>query len=435
MKQEAWIKQLRDRLADHEEAAPADLWADIEAKLAEQAAPKRARVVPLWGRWAAAAAVFAGVIMGGGYLMHETENEQMAVSAGSGQMAEVQNTDETPNLSETEAIESTESGIVTKSQQFVAQLKQMASAVSGMVMPSATSEEQPVAVQDLPEEKQLAEVIEQKVEEQSDEQQTSQEKASKQTTTPKKQLPTEDDVIRELDRKIAMVSKQRHSHAGLGLYAANGFGNQMSSNGVVMNPAMAANYSMDNYRSSGTRSDGNDVIYLADFEEHQKHYQPISFGLTTNIPIYPRLSIATGVVYTRLRSDFTKEMSGVSFVTEQTLHYIGIPVNLQYQIWNFKLWEYGSLRIYGSAGGQADLNVKASLKSEGSNQSMDRDDLQFSVNGGIGVQFNFAPQVGIYVEPGIKYYFKNGSDVRNFFKDKPTNFNVQVGLRLNLGNQ
>ena len=64
MKQEAWIKQLRDRLADHEEAAPADLWAGIEAKLAQQAAPKRPRIVPLWGRWAAAAAVLAGVIMG-----------------------------------------------------------------------------------------------------------------------------------------------------------------------------------------------------------------------------------------------------------------------------------------------------------------------------------------------------------------------------------
>ena len=51
MKQEAWIKQLRDRLADHEEAAPADLWAGIEAKLAQQAAPKRPRIVPLWGRW------------------------------------------------------------------------------------------------------------------------------------------------------------------------------------------------------------------------------------------------------------------------------------------------------------------------------------------------------------------------------------------------
>jgi hypothetical protein len=173
------------------------------------------------------------------------------------------------------------------------------------------------------------------------------------------------------------------------------------------------------------------VIYLADFEENQKHYQPISFGLTTNIPIYPRLSVATGVVYTRLRSDFTKKMSGVSLVREQTLHYIGIPVSLQYQIWDYK-----GLRIYASAGGQADLNVKASQKSEGSNQSMDhRDDLQFSVQGAVGVQYDFIPLIGIYVEPGIKYYFNNGSDVRNFFKDKPTNFNLQVGLRLNLGNQ
>lgn len=45
MKQEAWIKQLRDRLADHEVAAPAELWADIEAKLAQQAAPDRKSVV------------------------------------------------------------------------------------------------------------------------------------------------------------------------------------------------------------------------------------------------------------------------------------------------------------------------------------------------------------------------------------------------------
>ena len=41
MKQEAWIKQLRDRLADHEEAAPADLWAGIEAKLAHRSTESR----------------------------------------------------------------------------------------------------------------------------------------------------------------------------------------------------------------------------------------------------------------------------------------------------------------------------------------------------------------------------------------------------------
>ena len=427
MKQEAWIKQLRDRLADHEEAAPADLWAGIEAKLAQQAAPKRARIVPLWSRWAAAAAVFAGVIMGGGYLMQETENEQMAVSSGTDQMAEVQKADESQTSSEVETTENAESSFVMKSQQFVAQLKQAASAVEELVMPQATSEDHSVLIQEQPEESLFAEQSEQKTNEQPVRQQSSE----KQTT--KKQVLTEDDVIRELDRKIAMASKQRQSHAGFGLYASNGFGNQTSSNGVVMNPAMAANYSMDNYRLSGTRGDGNNVIYLADLGERENHYQPVSYGLTTNISLAPRLSLATGLVYTRLRSDFIKEMSGEELKTEQTLHYIGIPVSLQYQIWG-----YHGLRVYASAGGQVDYNVKIQQKQSFNSQNkseLDRDRLQFSIQGAVGVQYDFIPLIGIYVEPGVKYYFNNGSDVRNYFKDKPTNFNLQVGLRLNLGNQ
>lgn len=433
MKQEAWIKQLRDRLADHEVAAPADLWADIEAKLAQQAAPKRPRIVPLWGRWAAAAAVLAGVIMGGGYLMQETENEQMVVSNGTGQMAEVQKVNESQTISETEI---TENGLVMKSQQFVAQLKKVASTVDEMVSPLETLKDQPVVVEEQSVEKQLAKLAEQQSIDHPAEEQT-----SKQQSTTKKQLPTEDDVVRELDRKIAEVSKQRQSHAGLGLYASNGFGNQMSSNGVLMNPEIAANYSMDNYRSSGTRGDEKE-IYLPDnnYEEEEKHYQPISFGLTTNIPISPKFSIATGLVYTRLRSDFIKKVPGYEFKREQTLHYIGIPVNLQYQIWN-----YHFLKIYASAGGQVDYNIKIqqkqSFNSQGNsenslgNSDIDRDRLQFSMQGAVGIQCDIIPLIGLYIEPGVKYYFKNGSDVRNYFKDKPTNFNLQVGLRLNLGNQ
>ena len=38
MKQEEWTKQLRDKLADHEESAPADLWAGIEARLQQEGA-------------------------------------------------------------------------------------------------------------------------------------------------------------------------------------------------------------------------------------------------------------------------------------------------------------------------------------------------------------------------------------------------------------
>ena len=422
MKQEAWIKQLRDRLADHEEAAPADLWAGIEAKLAQQAAPKRPRIVPLWGRWAAAAAILAGVIMGGDYLMNQPDNGQMAISNGASQMAEVQKVDENQTISETEA---TASSVVMKSQQFVAQLKQVVSSVV------TNSDDQPVIAQEQPVEKQLAELIEQPVENQPIEEQPSKQQSSEKQPTAKKQLPTEDDVIRELDRKIAEASNQSQSQAAFGLYASNGFGNQMSSNGVVMNPAMAANYSMDNYRTSGTRGDG-EVIYVANLAEEEKHYQPISFGLTTNIPIAPRFSIATGLVYTRLRSDFIRKMSDSEFKTEQTLHYIGIPVNLQYQIWNYRF-----LKIYASAGGQVDYNIKNQQKQSFNSQTSSdgRDRLQFSMQGAVGLQCDIIPMLGLYIEPGVKYYFNNGSDVRNYFKDKPTNFKLQVGLRLNLGNQ
>ena len=63
---------------------------------------------------------------------------------------------------------------------------------------------------------------------------------------------------------------------------------------------------------------------------------------------------------------------------------------------------------------------------------MGRDRWQFSLRGGLGVEYDIIPQLGIYVEPGVKYYFDNGSRVQSFFKDKPTNFNLQVGLRWNL---
>lgn len=37
-----------------------------------------------------------------------------------------------------------------------------------------------------------------------------------------------------------------------------------------------------------------------------------------------------------------------------------------------------------------------------------------------------------YVEPGVSRYFDNRSEVENIYKDKPTNFNLNVGLRIYL---
>ena len=165
-------------------------------------------------------------------------------------------------------------------------------------------------------------------------------------------------------------------------------------------------------------------VYLIGYEERQSHDFPLSFGLTFSYPFTNRLAVSTGVVYTKLNSDFLTLMLSQQIKRQQSLHYIGIPLNLQYA-----LWQWRGLGVYLSGGGQVDWNVKAEANTDGVDQEMNKDWAQWSVGGSLGVQYDFIPQIGLYVEPGVRHYFDNGSHVSNFFKDKPTDFKLQLGLR------
>lgn len=173
----------------------------------------------------------------------------------------------------------------------------------------------------------------------------------------------------------------------------------------------------------------NEMFRVSPYEQDTKavthHNMPISIGLTASYSLTPRLALASGLVYTLATSSF---QHGASMPKEeQTLHYVGIPLNLSYTIWGNN-W----LRTYIMAGAQADMNVKATLKADGHTDNIDNDRAQFSVTGGAGVQFNVAQQLGVYIEPGVRYYFDNGSAVQTIFKEHPTNFSLQVGLRWNI---
>lgn len=49
------------------------------------------------------------------------------------------------------------------------------------------------------------------------------------------------------------------------------------------------------------------------------------------------------------------------------------------------------------------------------------------------MQLDITRHIGVYIEPGISYYFDNNSDVRNIYKDRPLNFNLNIGLRFTFG--
>lgn len=167
------------------------------------------------------------------------------------------------------------------------------------------------------------------------------------------------------------------------------------------------------------------------------HHLPIRIGLSVAYALTDRLSISSGLTYTRLSLDIKDASRESKYIGEQRLHYVGIPVNVSYKVASFR-W----LGLYGTAGVLAEKCVSGTTD-EGyvenntmkytNTQDISSKPLQMSVNAGVGIQFDFVDNVGIYAEPGLSYYFDDGSALQTIYKEKPLNFNLNVGVRFKLG--
>ena len=87
MKQEEWTRQLHDKLANHQVEAPEGLWADIEAKLQNQAEPVPARFVS-WRRWAVAASLFAVLSGAGIWWLFQSDGNDVVTQTSPEKVAE-----------------------------------------------------------------------------------------------------------------------------------------------------------------------------------------------------------------------------------------------------------------------------------------------------------------------------------------------------------
>lgn len=188
----------------------------------------------------------------------------------------------------------------------------------------------------------------------------------------------------------------------------------------------AADGSLVQDNLEGSMSSMN-VALLSRYMETKHHAQPLSVGVSVGYSLGERLSLTSGVVYTRAVTDFIKSSGDDDVVETQKLHYIGVPLAMKYRVWGNR-----RVQAYATAGGEADFNVAATLKAGDVTMDADRDRVQFSVNAAAGVQLNVVPQVGVYVEPGVKYYFDNRSQVETIFKDRPWAFSLSVGLRVDM---
>ena len=484
MSNQDWTSKLQEQLAGYQESVSHDLWAGIEQSLAQNniesvssnpqtiasessestdlhvgtEAKKNARIV-YFKRWSAAAAAVALLGIGGSYVyLHQEDvekgNLQLAVSQPA--PSHVVSADLQSAASVSAAVsQSAPSHAVSADLQSAASQSAPSHVVSADLQ-SAASQPVPSSVVSADLQSAASQPVPSSVVSADLQSAASQKKAS---DVLKKESENEISLLAEKsDHKALTRSTDYHAEAyasqsyhfekneevsgwSMQLYAENltpslgGVNSDASEGyndfsygtmaepmpGVIPDPTAGGiygeEYLLASYKAIQRSQQGN-----------AKHHAPVSVGLQVAFGIAPRLSLSTGLVYTRTSSDFYPYAPSSSYNVHQVLHYVGIPVGL-----NYEFWQSGGFHAYVMAGAEADYNVKNDTEEEGvKKENAKRDRVQFSGKASLGAQYDITPKVGLYIEPGAKYYFDNGSHVENTFKDKKLNFNLQFGLRFNL---
>ena len=168
-----------------------------------------------------------------------------------------------------------------------------------------------------------------------------------------------------------------------------------------------------------------------------KHRLPVRVGLNVAYRLTDRLSVESGVSYTRLSSDKKDGTKDNYSSGSQKLDYIGVPLNVKYRAFGYR-----RLSVYASAGLLTEKCVSGKATHEyvisGEKKKHEAEDVaakpwQLSVNAALGAQFDVLRNVGVYVEPGVSYYFDDRSPLSTIYKEKPLNFNLNLGVRYTIG--
>lgn len=165
---------------------------------------------------------------------------------------------------------------------------------------------------------------------------------------------------------------------------------------------------------------------------------PLSFGAGVKLRFTDRWSLGMGVNYTLLTSRFsgkyTKVTDGVASLpisseVKNQQHYIGIPVNVYYNIVSRDF-----INFYAYAGGTVEKCVANRYQVQTTpiiNHSESVKGVQLSANAGIGVEFLLGKYVGLYLDPSLRYYFR-GSQPKSIRTAQPLMLGFEMGLRFNI---
>ena len=165
-----------------------------------------------------------------------------------------------------------------------------------------------------------------------------------------------------------------------------------------------------------------------------KHYRPVTFSVLAKWQFTETLGLESGLSWTMLSSRFTTSSATSQIADQQTLQYIGIPLNMTFSFLDTRLFT-----IYATMGGMVEKCIDGRVKhSEYVSDKLllsyvDKvsvTPLQWSVSGGAGIQANFSDNLAFFAEPGLSYHFRNESQVGTIYREHPLDFRFSFGFRV-----
>ena len=165
---------------------------------------------------------------------------------------------------------------------------------------------------------------------------------------------------------------------------------------------------------------------------------PFSVGVGIKYNFTPRWALGTGIRYTNLGRTFVGDfVSGQGFAVSRTdidnqQHWIGVPLNAYYDIVN-----KGSWRVHVYAGGSVEWLVDNDFLIHNTPKDLHYHQHgsppQWSVAGGLGVEYRITEVFGLYLDPSFRYYIQSDLQPRSLRTIQPLRFDLEAGVRFNFG--
>lgn len=416
-----WINRIQQKMEHYEADVPEGLYDDIVAEMQRRglkplaATSRKAPVVPLWTQRIAALAAVAAAVVVAVFVLTPSAPEMAPTASLPTTHAVQPSAVATANDAQTAG---EPSSLVSAVRRWKATLSP--TAVKEVMLADNTTPAASTPIYNIVPEPEC-EVMEQRPTD------ADSQTATKPAATSKPVSPS-GSTVRKTERRVIHYPSTHRSHPmSIGAYVRGA----QSGNSVIPSelPAGSGFLADNDVYGSGDMIHPSRVPMLPMGRSGGRthHKLPVKGGLSLRYSLDDRWSVQTGVNYSYHSSEI--EMGGEDI--DQQLHFIGVPVAVGYNVWGNR-----HVNVYLTAGGEVEKLVKGrrtvSYTGQQRNEDVKMSRPQLSVQLSAGAEYRATRAVSLYIEPGVSYHFDNGSGVSTIYSDKPFEFGLSMGVRVDI---